>query len=232
MPLRLVSHPLCPYVQRAVITLSEKSAAFERIDIDLADKPPWFLAISPLGKVPVLQTTGHVIFESAVICEYLDETIEPQLHPADPLERARHRAWIEHASATLVAIAALYRAPDSATLEQRRHELRAKFAWVERALGAGPWFAGDRFSLVDAAYAPALRYIGTMESVTRLGLLEETPLVREGRERLLSRPSVQRAVSADYPAQLRQFLAARSSEFGRLARSSTGRAATTAAEIS
>jgi glutathione S-transferase len=52
--LKLISHKLCPYVQRAVIALAEKGVPFERIDIDLANKPDWFLNISPLGKVPVL----------------------------------------------------------------------------------------------------------------------------------------------------------------------------------
>jgi glutathione S-transferase len=47
--LKLISHKLCPYVQRAVIALTEKGVSFERIDIDLANKPDWFLAISPLG---------------------------------------------------------------------------------------------------------------------------------------------------------------------------------------
>ena len=46
----LVSHHLCPYVQRAVIALREKQVPFERIDIDLANKPEWFNALSPLGK--------------------------------------------------------------------------------------------------------------------------------------------------------------------------------------
>ena len=52
--LKLISHKLCPYVQRAVIALTEKGIPFERVDIDLADKPDWFLKISPLGKMPVL----------------------------------------------------------------------------------------------------------------------------------------------------------------------------------
>ena len=51
---KLISHKLCPYVQRAVIALSEKGIPFGRIDIDLASKPDWFLSISPLGKTPVL----------------------------------------------------------------------------------------------------------------------------------------------------------------------------------
>src|SRR6201996_9706173 len=99
--LRLVSHKLCPYVQRAVIALTEKGVAFERIDIDLADKPEWFLKLSPLGKTPVLLVGDHAIFESAVILEYLEETEPRPLHPADPLQRAEHRAWIELGSAVL-----------------------------------------------------------------------------------------------------------------------------------
>ena len=53
--LRLISHPLCPYVQRVAIVLAEKAVPFERVTIDLAAKPAWFMALSPLGKTPVLQ---------------------------------------------------------------------------------------------------------------------------------------------------------------------------------
>src|SRR5689334_7503095 len=99
--LTLVSHHLCPYVQRAAIALDEKGVTFERINIDLANKPDWFKAISPLGKVPLLQVGDAVIFESAVILEYLEETAPNPLHPADPLRRAEHRGWIEFGSSVL-----------------------------------------------------------------------------------------------------------------------------------
>src|SRR5215469_1520462 len=93
--LLLVSHKLCPYVQRAVISLSEKQVRFERIDVDLSNKPDWFKALSPLGKTPVLKVGSSAIFESAVILEYLEETQSGPLHPKDPLKRAEHRAAIE-----------------------------------------------------------------------------------------------------------------------------------------
>src|SRR3954451_6441860 len=104
--LKLISHKLCPYVQRAVIALTEKGIPFGRIDIDLADKPDWFLKISPLGKVPVLTVAtdrGEVaLFESNVICEYIEETqTGAKLHPEDGLSRAEHRAWMEFGSAIL-----------------------------------------------------------------------------------------------------------------------------------
>ena len=89
--LTLVSHHLCPYVQRAAISLAEKAVPFERVNVDLADKPGWFLELSPLGKTPVLKIGDRAIFESAVILEYLEETQRHPLHPPDPLRRAEHR---------------------------------------------------------------------------------------------------------------------------------------------
>ena len=89
MSLHLMSHTLCPYVQRAVISLLEKGVEFERTYIDLSNKPDWFRAISPLGNTPVLVVDGTPIFESAVILEYLEDTQATPLHPADPLARAR-----------------------------------------------------------------------------------------------------------------------------------------------
>src|SRR6476619_4336687 len=117
--LTLISHKLCPYVQRAVIALTEKVVACDRIDIELANKPDWFLAISPLGKTPVLQVGDTAIFESAVILEYLEETEKKALHPADPLIRAEHRAWIEFGSAVLNDIAGFYAAKDEATFKAK-----------------------------------------------------------------------------------------------------------------
>ena len=59
--LQLISHRLCPYVQRVAIVLAEKNQFFERINIDLANKPEWFMSISPLGKTPVLLVGGQPI---------------------------------------------------------------------------------------------------------------------------------------------------------------------------
>src|SRR5262244_3814087 len=113
--LKLISHKLCPYVQRAVIALTEKGVPFERIDVDLANKPDWFLKISPLGRTPVLVVGEDAIFESAVILEYLEETQANPLHPANALRRAEHRGWIEFGAAILNDIAGFYAAPDEPT---------------------------------------------------------------------------------------------------------------------
>jgi glutathione S-transferase len=221
MPLTLVSHALCPYVQRAAIVLMEKDAAFERRTIDLAAKPDWFKAVSPLGKTPVLLVAqgpqaAVPIFESAVICEYLDDTLAPRLHPADPLLRAQHRAWVEFGSAVLNTIGGFYTAPDAAALQARREELLARFAQLERVLPEeGPYFAGQAFSVVDAAFGPVFRYFDAFEEIGETGFFAHTPRVRTWRAALALRPSVQRAVQPDYPQRLLAFLKARGSELSR-----------------
>lgn len=211
----LVSHTLCPYVQRAAIALAEKGAAFERRDVDLADKPDWFKAVSPLGKTPVLLVGDRAIFESAVILEYLEETEAHPLHPETPLARAEHRGWIEFGSAILNDIAGLYAAGDESAFRTKIAALRAKFERIEPRL-AGPWFDGARFSLVDAVFGPVFRYFDAFDRIGDLGILGRLPKTAAWRAALAARPSIQAAVAPEYPALLWEFLRARRSYLSRL----------------
>jgi glutathione S-transferase len=211
LALKLISHKLCPYVQRAVIALTEKGIVFERIDIDLANKPDWFLKISPLGKTPVLLVGEHAIFESAVILEYLEETQAKPLHPSDPLPRAEHRAWIEFGSAVLNDIAGFYAAPDEAAFKAKALQLAQKFARLEARLIAAPWFDGEQFTLVDAVFGPVFRYFDVFDAIGDFGILADKPKTARWRASLAARHSVRSAVSPDYPALLRDFLIRRNS---------------------
>jgi glutathione S-transferase len=214
--LKLISHKLCPYVQRAVIALAEKGVPFERIDIDLANKPDWFLAISPLGKTPVLQVGNRAIFESAVILEYLEETQPRPLHPADPLTRAEHRAWIEFGSTVLSDTAGFYAAPDEANFAVRTAQLEQRFARLDTRVAASPWFDGAEFSLVDAVFGPVFRYFGVFDTIADFGILAGKPKLARWRKALAARPSVRTAVSADYPVLLRNLLNRRNSWLSQL----------------
>ena len=214
----LVSHALCPYVQRVAIVLAEKGVAFERRVVDLAAKPAWFLAMSPLGKTPVLVVDGRALFESAAICEYLDDIAPPRLHPADPLERAQHRAWMEFGSELLNGIAALYNAPTEAALRERSDALRARFARVEAELGAGPYFAGPRFRMVDAVFAPVFRYFEVIERLD-VDVLGDFGKLGRWRHALGERSSVRQAVAGDYDERLFGFIVERRSALSRRAES-------------
>ena len=209
---KLISHALCPYVQRAAIVLAEKAIPFERVDIDLAAKPDWFLEISPLGKTPVLLVDDVAIFESAVICDYLDETTSPTLHPMTALERARHRGWIEFGSAILNDIGGFYGAMDSSSLAAKRDHLKAKFATLETQLADGPYFSGQVFSVVDATFGPIFRYFEVLDRIADFGFFQATPKVRTWRAALGARPSVQQAVAPDYADRLTEFFSTRGGE--------------------
>lgn len=216
MELTLVSHSLCPYVQRAAIVLGEKQVAFTRRWVDLSAKPDWFLAVSPLGKTPVLLAGGEALFESAVICEYLDDTLAPRLHPQDPLQRARHRGWMEFGSSVLNTIAGFYNAPDAMLLQARRDELQARFRQLEQALSpAGPYFAGSDFGMVDAVFGPVFRYFNVFEQLGEEGFFPAMPRVSAWRAALARRPSVRDAAPPHYDLLLREFLHRRGGELSR-----------------
>ena len=215
--LTLISHPLCPYVQRVSIVLLEKDVAFERRDVDLSNPPDWFLQISPLGKTPVLMVNDEPIFESAVICEFIDETHSPRLHPVNSLERAKHRAYIEFGSSILDVIAAFYSAATNKLLEKHTNEIKQKFAQLEKILDEGPFFMGKKFCVVDAVFGPVFRYFEVFEGIDDFGFFADCSKIRSWRAHLQSRPSVQLAVRPDYPDLLRTFLIGRDSALSRRA---------------
>ena len=215
-PLVLVSHALCPYVQRAAIVLAEKGVPFERRDIDLAHKPDWLLKVSPLGKTPVLLVGDEAIFESAVICEYLEETALPRLHPADALTRARHRSWMEFGSALLTSIGGFYNAADETALMVRAAEIRARLVQIEAALDEEePLFAGEAFTIVDAVFGPTFRYFDVFDTIGEFGFWGGLQKVRCWRHALAKRTSVAQAVRPDYPELLGRFLLERRSALSR-----------------
>ena len=213
--LKLVSHHLCPYVQRARIVLAEKNIPHDIEYIDLSRKPDWFVDLSPLGKVPVLISDGRALFESAPIAEYLDEVTPGSLHPGDAFERARNRAWIEFASSTLDVVAAFYNARDEAAFRASTDELGRRFQVLDRVVERAPYFDGDRFGLVDAAFGPLFRYFDVIERFADLGFFEGAPAVARWRQALSARPSVRQAVTEDYPERLLHFFEGRKSVLSR-----------------
>jgi glutathione S-transferase len=190
MSLHLISFKTCPFVQRAVITLKHKNIDFEITYIDLADPPDWFLELSPLGKVPVLKVDDEVLFESAVINEYLDEITGGDLQPRDPLARAKNRAWIEFASNMLGNLYMMKMSKDEERYNKYRDALVSQLQRVEKRLGDGPWFNGEDFSLADTAFAPLFRQNSVVDN--QLSVIDPVtmPRVNAWALRLLALPEV------------------------------------------
>ena len=196
--LELVSFKLCPFVQRSVITLLHKKVDFDITYIDLANKPDWFLEISPLGKVPLLKVGDSILFESAVINEYIDETTPPSLHLEDSLQRAQNRSWIEFGSALIMSMAQYLYSTDAAQGKEKESALLKNLERVETILGAGPFFNGASFSLVDTAYAPVFMRLAALEKVYSITLLQSFPQLQKWSRSLLDLEAVQKSVVANF----------------------------------
>jgi glutathione S-transferase len=213
MKLELVSFALCPFVHRATITLLEKGVPYATKYIDLKDKPEWFLKISPRGKVPVLVADGTVIFESAVIVEFLDETHPPRIIPEDPFERARQRAWVEPANDLFGAQYELVTTNGPEEFDRALGNIRSIARRFEESI-RGSYFAGEALGIVDVAVAPAFLRMGLLESRTKHRFLSDTPKVKAWAERLASRDSVRRGVPDGFEEM---FFVSLKSRGGRLA---------------
>lgn len=202
----LVSFKTCPWVQRAAIVLREKAVPFEFRHIDPDNRPDWFLAISPHRKVPVLRVDERIsLFESNAIAEYLDETIAPRLHPEDPVARAVNRAWTDYLP-TFAEITAVAYADDEAGFAKAAAGIPQRFERLEGALaaqGAGPWFNGPRYSLVDAGYAPFLQRYAFLDRIRPLGHLARFPRLQAWSDALLARPSTHSFPPAEFEALYR-----------------------------
>ena len=199
--LTLISFDACPFVQRAAILLQEQGREYDINYIDLRNKPDWFLAISPSGKVPVLKIGDTPIFESAVILEYLDETAEAgkRLLSDDPIARAQQRMWIAYIS-TLMGKAWNFQATgDEVTARALGGEIRGHLEELAKQLPReGPYWGGGTYTMVDAAIAPILQRLTWAEKLEpSASVFEGMPKVVAWRDALLARPSTQAAIVPD-----------------------------------
>ncbi len=187
----LISFKVCPFVQRSAIILKEKNIKFKTTYVDLKNLPDWFGDISPLGKVPVLRVNNTVIFESAVIAEYLDECYAPLLHPKDLLKKAKHRSWIEFSSDITMNMFKMLYAQTEDDFNELKYKLIEQFSQVEKIIDIkGPYFEGSKFSLVDAAYAPVFLRLKLVNDVFELGIIQKAGRISEWSDALLTRQSV------------------------------------------
>ena len=139
----------------------EKELPFELIEVDLRNKPDWFLAVSPYGKVPVIVDDGKTIYESAIINEYLDEKFKNiPLRPAGTFERAKARIWMDYCSNKYLVLSRKL-LTDNGNNElqiQNKEKLRQALIYMEKECFEknenGNFWLGEKISLVDLHYAP------------------------------------------------------------------------------
>jgi glutathione S-transferase len=197
--------------------LEEKRINYTRTDIDLANKPTWFEQKSPMGKAPLLIVNDkRALFESIVICEYVDEVTTDSLLPADCYENAYHRSLIEFGSSILNNIAGLYSAKDEECFQKIHTEIQGMFQFKKNAICGMPFFSGDKFHLIDATFGPIFRYFDVFDCFTDLNTFIDLPKCQLWRNALRQQKSIQKAVAENYSALLIQFLKNRESYISQL----------------
>ncbi len=195
MKLELISFNVCPYVQRSVITLNHKKCDYDITFIDLNNPPEWFLEISPLGKVPVLKVDDkEILFESAVINEFIDDVTPGSLKPSDPLVLAKNRAWIEYGGTCLADLYMIADHNEETDMRNQMSECKTRLQRVEDILGDSTFFNGEEISLIDAAYAPLLIRLDFMNEKLSFLDWDSFPKLKKWRNNLLDLDAVQKSI--------------------------------------
>lgn len=199
MQLKLVSFKLCPFVQRAIITMRHKKIPYDIEFINIDHPPAWLLELSPLGEVPIMIVDGkEVLFESSVICEFLDESTPGHLMPEDPLQRAVDRSWIAYAGSALRSVINILHAEEAEQAKEATARLKNRMCWLQNRLQLAPYFNGQQLSLVDFTYAPLFMRMQLLQLDRELGLEHNYPKVAAWANALLELPVVQGSVVGNF----------------------------------
>lgn len=165
---KLYEHPFSPYVQKVKIALYEKSIPFElEIPNAFSGAPTDYGRTNPRLEVPTLVDDGFAIFDSTIILEYIeDKWPKPAMLPASAPERARVRmledvcdTYYEAINWGLMEVKAWQRASGhiaDALTRRAEQQTAGVHAWLERELGARPYFNGENFGWGDLSVFPYL----------------------------------------------------------------------------
>ena len=150
--MKLYSSQSCPYAHRTRIVLSEKGIPYDLIEVNLKSKPEDLLRQNPYGKLPVLIDGDGIIYESAIVNEYLEEKFpETRLMPRDHLLRAKARVWIDFMNTRVHPAAADFtrnREPDKAQERMKQH-----LTTLNEEMAGRKYLVGD-YSLADVTFIP------------------------------------------------------------------------------
>jgi len=183
--LQLIQAEECPFAQRTHMCLLEKGLEFERIEIDLNDKPEWFEDVSPYSKVPVLKNENDRVYESTIINEYLNEVFtEPSLMPQSPADRAAARTWVDFDNVRFVpAFYRLLLEQDQSKRQFIVDRIITNLTFLEQHGfvndWSGPYWFGEQMSLVDLAMYPHYERIAVLEKYRNVGIPESCIRLKE-----------------------------------------------------
>lgn len=201
--IKLYGMGMSNYTSLAKAVLLEKGVGFEEVGVPPSQKDE-FLAKSPMGKIPALETDHGFISETFAIADYLDH-IQPQpaLLPKDPYARAKAIELIRHMELDieLVARRCLPEAFFGATVSQEvkdstQKDLEKGMKSIKRLLVCDPFVTGADFCLADIYVFYTFSLASTIvQKIFNTDLLESTPELKTLMGQLAERDSI-KAVEA------------------------------------
>ncbi|MCB2108101.1 MAG: glutathione S-transferase family protein [Rhodobacteraceae bacterium] len=157
---------LSPYVARVILVARHKGIKHKLITPEGGIKTPEFLKMNPLGKIPTIKDGKTVLFESAVIVDYLDaKSKKNRVIPAKASDAAKARLIAQVvAEYVQTPTLALLRQRDPAKrdakiVEDKLAEVNKALDVVEKLLSGKSWAAGTKFTIADAYAVPCIFYM-------------------------------------------------------------------------
>ncbi len=145
------------YSHRTRIVLFEKDVECKIISVEPDNKPPELVDLNPYNQVPTIVDRDLVLYQSAIINEYLDERLpHPPLMPVDPVNRARARLMLFRFENDWYRLLPEIAHGDKKTANKARNVIRDGLTVISPIFKEQPFILGDEFSLVDCALAPIL----------------------------------------------------------------------------
>ncbi len=201
--MQLYYHPISTYSQKVLIALYEKGLDFDSEIVQLMDpeKNAEYREIYPMGKVPMLKDDDHMIPESSIIIEYIDDMADPRLISGDANAtrqiRFKDRMFDLYLNEAVVTILFQNMKPeeqrDAERIETAWHRINTMYMFMESEFGEQDYANGDEFLMGDCAAAPALFY------AQKVAPFSEHKNIVAYWDRLNARPSVQRVFEEAAP---------------------------------
>jgi glutathione S-transferase len=161
-PLVLYAGWFCPFVQRVWTVLEEKKIPYQYVEVNPYHKPESLLKLNPRGLVPTLQYDNKPLYESVVVCEFLEEAYPDhgtKLFPSDPYDRAISRIWTDFITTRIIPSWHRFLQHQSGQTESSLKDVQSELLgrlkeFIEAMDQDGPYFSGGEATLIDFIMAP------------------------------------------------------------------------------
>ncbi|MBS0557996.1 MAG: glutathione S-transferase N-terminal domain-containing protein [Proteobacteria bacterium] len=178
---------------RVRLVLAAKGVVYDLVPVTAKNVPEDLLDLNPYNTVPTLVDRDLVLYDTGVICEYLDERYpHPPLMPVDPLSRARLRLATVRIERDWLPYVAQIQA-GGRPAETARKRLREALLAAVPLFKAAKFFLNPELSLTDCALAPLIWRLPSLG----VALPREAHVIIDYGERIFRNPGFTRSLTPE-----------------------------------